>query len=386
MEENFLKIYFDEAGNTGCVVNKNNVLNFGSQRHFALCGVLARDAYDANMLRQKYIGFKEKFQITDELKGSSLLTRKNNDLLEYFVNNILDNEHFSLCYYDKKFYLSCLIMLALLGENFRRQFSVDFYDFASSLSFEDDILFVEYCKMVKNPTVESLRCFLKLIVTFDYNFTSKDNNPLIIMAEKILINHNESVFIEDFLSLGSYENPNYTNVVNLNALSELIFTIKRENNIGNRHLDLYHDVIDGFSDTFISELADFQISVSFSDSKDEVLIQMADNVASIFYKVMNEMVFIFENKKEWQPGNEWILTLASRLYKKISLNNIKFTVPIQNWAVAFCVNQMFDAKYPKKMRKNLYFNQYYLDALYHIKKSIAATDYRNDYIKAIMKK
>ena len=156
-----MKIYLDEAGNTGCVVNKNNILNFGSQRHFTLCGVLAQDSHDVNMLRQKYIVFKEKFHITDELKGSSLLTRKNNDLLEYFIDNILDNEHFSLCYYDKKFYLSCLIILALLGEDFQKQFSVDFYDFASCLSFEDDIIFVEYCKMAKKPTIEALRYFFE---------------------------------------------------------------------------------------------------------------------------------------------------------------------------------------------------------------------------------
>lgn len=291
-----MKVFLDESGNTGCVVNNNNVMNFGSQRHFALCGVIARNEYDEKMLRQKYIALKEKYQITDELKGSSLLTRKNNDLLEYFVNNILDNEHFSLCYYDKKFYLSCLIFLALLGADFQKQFSVAFYNFASCLSFEDDILFVEYCKMVKKPTIEALRCFLKLIVSFDYHFIAKDDNPLIMMAEKILINHNESAFVEYFLSCGSYENSNYTNVVNLNALSELIFTIKREKNLNNHHLNLYHDAIDGFSDTFISELANFQIPVSFLNSKDEVL--MADNVASIFYKVMNEMVFIFKNKKE----------------------------------------------------------------------------------------
>lgn len=78
--------------------------------------------------------------------------------------------------------------------------------------------------------------------------------------------------------------------------------------------------------------------------------------------------------------------MASRLYNKISLNNIKFTVPVQNWAVAICVSQMFDEKYPKGMRKNLYFNQYYQDALYRIRNSIATTDYNYDHIKAIMKK
>lgn len=101
-----MKVFLDEAGNTGCVINYENIMSFGPQRHFSLCGVMARDENDEKMLCQKYIDFKEKFQITDELKGSSLLTRENNDKLEYFINYILDNKHFSVCYYDKKFYLS----------------------------------------------------------------------------------------------------------------------------------------------------------------------------------------------------------------------------------------------------------------------------------------
>lgn len=381
-----MKVFLDEAGNTGCVINNNDIMNFGPQRHFSLCGVIAQDANDEKVLRQKYIDFKKKYQITGEFKGSSLLTRDNNDKLEYFINNILDNKHFSLCYYDKKFYLSCLMILALLGEDFQRQFLVAFYDFASCLSFENNTLFVEYSKMIRKPTIEALRSFLNLIVSFDYRFTPKSDNPLIMMAEKILADHNEVLYINDFLSPGSYDNPNYTNVINLNALAELIFTIKKEKNLSNQQLVLVHDAIDGFSDTFISELAAFQISVSFSDSRDEGIIQIADNVASIFYKVMNDMVSIFENRTEWHPENEWKLTIASRLFNKITLNNIKFTTPVQNWAIANCVSRMFDEKYPKNMRKNLYFNQHYQDALYNIKKSITATDFNNDFIKNIMKK
>lgn len=381
-----MKVFLDEAGNTGCVINNSNVMNFGPQRHFTLCGVIARDEKDEKMLRQKYIAFKEKFKTTDEIKGSSLLTRDNNDKLEFFINNILDNKHFSLCYYDKKFYLSSLMMLALLGEDFQRQFSVIFYDFASCLSFEDNMLFVEYCKVVKKPTIEALRNFLKLIVSFDYRFTPKQDNPLIIMAETILNNHGESLFINDLIQLGSYDNSNYVNVINLNALSELIYTIKNECNLGNRQIDLFHDAINGFFNTFISELDNFKISISFLNSQDEVLIQLADNVASVLYKVMNDMVFIFENRTEWRPENEWKLSIAARLFNKISLNNIKFTTPEQNWAVAICVSRMFDTKYPKNMRKNLFFNQHYQDALYNIKSSIAATDFNFDFIKDIMKK
>lgn len=381
-----MKVFLDEAGNTGCVINNGDIMNFGPQRHFSLCGVIAQDENDEKVLRQRYIAYKKKFQITDELKGNSLLTRDNNDKLEYFIDNILDNKHFSLCYYDKKFYLSCLMILVLLGEDFRRQFSVEFYNLASCLSFENNTLFVEYSKIVRKPTIEALRSFLKLIVSFDYHFTPKNNNPLIMVAEKILISHGESFFLNDFLCPGSYDNLNYTNVINLNTLSELIFTIKKENNLNNKQLVLIHDAIDGFSDTFISELANFQVSVSFSNSQDEALIQMADNVVSIFYKVLNDMVSIFENKTEWQPESEWKLTIASSLFNKISLNNIKFTVPVQNWALAICVSKMFDAKYPKNMRNNLFFNQHYQDALYNIGNSIAATNFNNDFIKGIMKK
>lgn len=381
-----MKVFLDEAGNTGCVINDGNTINFKSQRHFTLCGVIVQDENDEKMLREKYIAFKEKFQITNELKGSSLLTRDNNDKLEYFIDNILGNKHFSLCYYDKKFYLSSLMILALLGEDFQRQFSVDFYNLASCLSFEDDILFVEYCNMAKKPTIEALSSFLKFIVSFDYRFTSKYDNPFIMMAENILTNHIESKFIDDFLCLGSYDNPNYTNVINLNALSELIFTIKREHNLSNQHLDLFHDAIDGFSDTFISELAAFGICVSFPDSRNDDLIQMADNAASVFYKAMNDMVSIYKDRTEWQPETEWKLTTASKLFNKISLNNIKFTTPVQNWAVAICVSRMFEATYPKNMRKNIFFNKYYQDALYNINTSIAAIEFDGDPIKDIMEK
>lgn len=381
-----MKVFLDEAGSTGCVINNKEIMNFGTQRHFSLCGVIARDENDEKKLRKKYDDFKNKFKITNEFKGNSLLTRENNEQLDYFINKIINGKHFSLCLYDKKFYLSCLMLIAILGEDFQKDFSVDFYELASCLSNENNILFVEYSKMISRPTDEALRSFLKFIVSFDYRFMPKSENPLIMMAENILADHNEEMFINNFLSPGSYDNPNYTNVINLNALSELIFTIKRDNNLSNEQYILIHDAIDGFSETFISELAAFNISVSFSDSKDDVLIQMADNVASIIYKIMNDMVLIFEARTEWNPKNEWKLTIASRLFNKIDLNNIKFTIPIQNWAVAICVRHMFDEKYPKNMRSNLYFNQYYQEAIYNIKKSIAATDFNINHIMNFMKK
>ena len=50
------------------------------------------------------------------------MTKEYNDALEYFIDNVLDNKHFEICIYDKKFYLSTLLLLFLLGNEFQTQF------------------------------------------------------------------------------------------------------------------------------------------------------------------------------------------------------------------------------------------------------------------------
>ena len=65
-----MKVFLDEAGNTGCVINNKEIMNFGTQRHFSLCGVIARDENDEKELRKKYDDFKNKFKITNEFKGN----------------------------------------------------------------------------------------------------------------------------------------------------------------------------------------------------------------------------------------------------------------------------------------------------------------------------
>ena len=79
------------------------------------------------LLRQKYTAFKSQFASEKELKGNSLFTKENNNALEYFLDNILDDIHFSICLYDKKFYLASLLLFAILGEQAREQFPVEYY-------------------------------------------------------------------------------------------------------------------------------------------------------------------------------------------------------------------------------------------------------------------
>ena len=89
-----MRLFLDEAGNTGGILDKNEKLNYGTQRHFCLAAVVIDDSQGEQLLRQKYAAFKSRFATEKELKGNSLFAKENNDALEYFLDNILNNVHF----------------------------------------------------------------------------------------------------------------------------------------------------------------------------------------------------------------------------------------------------------------------------------------------------
>mgnify|MGYP000469604312 FL=1 len=184
-----------------------------------------------------------------------------------------------------------------------------------------------------------------------------------MLAHKILADKDYNCWIKDILSYGSYENHNYVNVINLNCLSELILTLKWQNNLSNSTIKIHHDRIDGYDKTFTSELNDFDIDLDFVDSKKEELIQIADNAVSIFAKCVNEVMLRFEEKREWDTDSRWIMEQYAKILTKVSITNIKFVIPPQNWAVSLCVQEMFNKNYPIEKRKNLFFNPIYLQNL-----------------------
>ena len=108
-----MKIYFDESGQSGCVLQKNDLLTFQKQPTFAIGAVVVKDDQDADRLVAKYNEFLQRFGIVGEIKGSDLLTRARNDELGYFMRNILDRYHFYVILYDKRFYISTLLLLSL---------------------------------------------------------------------------------------------------------------------------------------------------------------------------------------------------------------------------------------------------------------------------------
>ena len=101
-----MKIYFDESGQTGCVLQKDDLLNFRIQPTFALGALIIPTETDEKKMLEKYTAFKRKYGIEGEIKGNELLTRNRNKELEYIIKHIFDDSHFHIIFYDKRFYIS----------------------------------------------------------------------------------------------------------------------------------------------------------------------------------------------------------------------------------------------------------------------------------------
>ena len=376
-----MKIYVDESGNTGCVLNSKGKLNFERQPLFAIGAVIIEDEKQEQELICKYEKFKKKFKFDGEIKGSKLLTRKNNEALEWFIKHVLDDSHFYVTLYSKKYYLSTLLIRAMIGNDFADEYPVEYHTLAGALSLQADKFFYEYCKFVEKPTAESFREYLNFICKYQYEKSDGIEFMIVEMAKTMLMCGNLEDYLDDFMTFGWYENPSITNLINLNALSEFIFMYKFQKRKTNEEIHIIHDNIEEFEDTFISELATrYNVNISFADSKKEILLQIADNVVSITCHCIKNMTKHFERKEEWKSESQWDMELVSKILRTIGTDNIKFTIPIHDWAAALCVEKMFAPNYPQNCRANIYFNPMYAEVQHRIMESIV---FYADYVEDI---
>ena len=86
------EIYFDESGQTRCVMTNKEMLNFKNQPLFTMGSVLIKDEKYAKNLSKKYKEFKNRFMFAWEIKSSDLVTKDNNEALEYFIMNMMQKE------------------------------------------------------------------------------------------------------------------------------------------------------------------------------------------------------------------------------------------------------------------------------------------------------
>ena len=354
-----MKVVFDESGNTGCVIANKNRLNFSTQPNFAICGIVLPTEKDERLLILKYRQFQIRHNLQGEIKGSDLMKKENNQLLVDFIENVLDRSHFKFNIYSKKFYLASLLCMGIMGQEFMSQFPAEFYNEVSTLALEDDVFFMEYCNFSKTVNVDGLRTFLKYITEYKYTRFQQSKMALIVFSQKILDEELEERFLNDFMTFGWYDNKKLSNVVNLNALGELFIIVKEEfPALKNDNIILIHDKTPEFECTISAELAQNGVSISFEDSKENIFIQIADNAVSVINKVYGLMINIFSNRAEWKPESLWIMEVASLLFRKLD-NNIKFTVPIPNWAATLCIRDMYAPDFPNYLRNNINFNPRY---------------------------
>ncbi len=380
-----MKIYFDESGQSGCVLQKEDILNFQKQPTFAVGAVVVKEDSVEEKLSEKYRHFKNKYNITDEIKGSDLLTRAHNDELDYVMENILDRYHYFVILYDKRFYISTLLLISLLGFEYQNEMPEHFYYQATFLSQQEDDFFIQYLKYIQNPGIDEFTEYLSFLVS--YKFKNEEvENAVVMIAQDILSEQLEDKFYDDFLTFGSYDNPNITNLINLTALSELIYFIKEQTGNSNKDIHFIHDHIKEFEDTFQKELADHGINITFADSKEEILLQIADNLVSIVRHAYDRCIMHYKNRKQWDEENKWDMELISRAVKKVSNSHIKFTVPLNDWAAVLSTVTMYSPRYPKKYRNNLHFNYYYQENLVKELSSITKANLPIDKIVELLGK
>lgn len=372
-----MKLFFDEAGHTGSVMpNKNHELYNDNQRHFVLAGVFVQDEKDEQELISRYSKFRAEFGFDKEKKGSDLMTKDNNDALSYFIENVLDSKHFWICNYDKIFYLSTLICMYIFGPDFRNKEPLVWYQYASALAGEKPELFLKYCELVKNHSEEESRKFLKYLINFPFVKMDRDDRNLLIIFSKLMLSEKEIERIP--LGFDAYIDGKYSNIVNITALGELLLCLKHIYNIDLDKCEVIHDHIKEYENDYIDSFSAQNIEIHFRDSKEDLLIQLADNVASIYRKSFEKSFEAFQKGKQWTE-NVWFTEIYASFIEKISLAHVKHSTPISDWALPYAIQEIFGTNGKKSMRNDKYFMKLFYQCRYFIEGEISKTRYDVDF-------
>ncbi len=356
--------------------NKNGDLYNDHQRHFVLGGVFVKDEKDEDDLLKKYQAFKCQFGFTDEIKGTDLLKRENNRALEIFLSNMLDDTHFFICNYDKIFYLSTLISLYILGREFQEKTPLTFYQYASALSGEKAELFSRYCNDVKYNTEASKKDFLEYLCAFPFEQLDRNqNNPFIMIANKMLSNS----WYGDFpLVYEAYSCKNTVHFINMTALGELLLCLKEQHGLSVDQIKIFHDNLEGYEDEYNRSFINSKICIEFVNSKNFELIQLADNICSIYRKCYEKSFEAFRSNSQWEK-NIWFSENYSKFIHAINISHIKMVTQIADWALAYAIRDIFGTEKGTYITKKAMF----WDAFFYYKELICSEISKMDVKKSL---
>ncbi len=373
-----MKLYFDESGQTGCVVpNRNGELYRKNQRFFVLAGIVCKNDEDVADLTNRYRAFLKKYGVADrELKGTDILKQGNKEMLTDFIENMFDDRHIYICCYDKIFYLASMISTYLFDRRTMIEQPLLYFTQQSALTRENQRIFIKFCVALEEGTSQARREFVKYMVNYPYEKFDIENNMYVAAALAMLMIYKEDEEMPNFplpKRKGVYLNDNITHLINLNALGETLLALKMIYHIPESRMEVYHDHIIEFEAEFHDSLR--EVPLKFVDSKEEILIQYADNVASIFRRIYSETLDIFGAAKQWEIDKQYYPKMLSNIMKKVTERNIKFVTAISDWVLPIAVAIQFDDKTPKMAYNNKDFMALFMLIKEKVLDNIVSTDY-----------
>lgn len=360
-----MRIYLDEAGNSGCLT-KNGKVSYrrDGQPLYTLAAVMP-GSQELDIMN-RYCKFKARWSSEGrEVKGSDLLTKRNNDALEDFIEEFVGKCPVEICIYSKDFYLATALMQSALGPDAKSVFPFEYYSEASNLALFGKEAIDAYAEYSNAPGDEAAEKLVKSLLNGN---NVRKGGLFWTYLNDIAYKEAFSTAFARGIMAGDYEKSTYQNLVNLSAFGELVLAIKFDDDLNNDGIEIIHDHILEFEDEYISALRDGGIDLrfTFKDSSDTLGIQLADNMASIVCGAAKRVLKTFENRRPLATENEWPLRLWARLFLGIGPSRFKLVVPLQDQALLYAVAEMYQDGFSEEQRNMFVFNEVYKNWLHFV--------------------
>lgn len=225
---------------------------------------------------------------------------------------------------------------------FQQQETLTFYMMASALAGEKEELFLHYCSAVCENTDNSKKEFLEYLISFPYEKLDRNDYNLYIAFAKLMLENKD--YGEFPLTYEAYSCKNTVNFVNMTALGEMLLSLKHLHGVDMSKTEIYHDNLMGYEEEYNQSFEDNKIHINFVDSKENELVQLADNISSIYRKCFEKSFEAFRCNKQW-TDNIWFTENYSRIINTIGMEHIKMDTQISDYVLPFVIRDIFGNEY-----------------------------------------
>lgn len=104
------------------------------------------------------------------------------------------------------------------------------------------------------------------------------------------------------------------------------------------------DNLMGYEEEYNQSFEDNKIHINFVDSKENELVQLADNISSIYRKCFEKSFEAFRCNKQW-TDNIWFTENYSRIINTIGMEHIKMDTQISDYVLPFVIRDIFGNEY-----------------------------------------